>query len=140
MSSPKHKYHLSTYCTPSSERGASNMKPTPPHTMTPNPVGSGRGHPTPKEVPRSFDHLQKNDRAAIRTTINNLTRAPKWKQMTSNDRRAGIRKAINEKIEQRDRNGNTRTARKEYPEEWDLEGEMRYFLHMYANLITMPAN
>lgn len=49
-----------------------------------------------------------------------------------------MRKAINDQIEQRHMKGNARTVRREYPDEWDLEGEIQHFLRSYDSSITRP--
>lgn len=92
--------------------------------MTPAPAFGQHA----RNPPRLFEHQLHLDRQVIHRELLKFAADTKWKQMTPRDREHDARTKIEAKLLAREKAKNTTTARLEYPNKYDDEGEMQNYL------------
>lgn len=87
------------------------------------------------DQPRSLESQIQLDRQAVKNYLDNVLRNSKCKQMTPKDLEDFIRAKVNEKLDSRERDHRTTTARKEYPNQYNAGKEMQQYInHCVAKL------
>jgi hypothetical protein len=87
---------------------------------------------------RSFLYQQVLDHSVIKKTIDKVVKGSKFGQTTCNDRKDLVRETVKDKLDQRERANRNIIAGREYPEQFNQEAEMQYYLKHVSRWINMP--
>ena len=117
---------------------AAGLTETPPASATPDPHSSCKGPKGPKYGQRTFDDLLKNDRRAVRRTLNKLMDNFQWKAMKVEKRKAAVARTISDELKERKANRTLLSATSAYPGQFDVKREIEFFLHVCASRIAEP--